>query len=147
MQLPLNNDYIPWKTHTYQIRLYRLHIKLRRWITFYIINKQINMYVVQIVNMICFYKQIRTLPTVLCKFILHWSHDFISNLQYFVKEWMLEVWKGENMFAKDQFRESFYLKSNLPDYSASCKTNRNKLFGNICYKQKRKKAATHVLFF
>lgn len=50
------------------------------------------------------------------------------------------------MFAKDQFRESFFLKSNLPDYSASRKTNRNKLFGNICYKQKRKKAATHVLF-
>lgn len=50
------------------------------------------------------------------------------------------------MFAKDQFRESFFLKSNLPDYSASRKTNRNKLFGNICYKQKRKKAATNVLF-
>lgn len=50
------------------------------------------------------------------------------------------------MFAKDQFRESFFLKSNLPDYSASRKTNRNKLFGNICYKQKRKKTATHVLF-
>lgn len=70
-------------------------------------------------------------------------HQTSLNVKYFVKEWMREVWKGYEMLAEDHFR---WFKSNLSNYSASRKTNRNKLFGNICYKQKRKKASTRVLF-
>lgn len=61
-------------------------------------------------------------------------HQTSLNVEYFVKEWMREVWKGYEMLAEDHFR---WFKSNLSNYSASRKTNRNKLFGNICYKQKR----------